>query len=75
MRKQAAMVFIPVRSVTVADPPKISIDETMIFVASLEIHEAITFKRGLFDTYPKNIKTPCASVPHLAPTISSQVWA
>lgn len=29
------MVLMPVRSVTVADPPKISIDDTMIFVASL----------------------------------------
>ncbi len=30
------MVFIPVRLVTVADPPRISIEETMTFVASLE---------------------------------------
>ena len=30
-----SIVFIPVRSVTVADPPRISIDDTMIFVARL----------------------------------------
>lgn len=29
------MVFIPVRLVTVADPPRINMDETMIFVANL----------------------------------------
>ena len=32
-----AMVFIPVNDVTVADPPRISIDETMILVASLRV--------------------------------------
>jgi hypothetical protein len=29
------MVCIPVKSVTVADPPRISMDETMMFVARL----------------------------------------
>ena len=58
IKKQAAMVFIPVKSVTVALPPRMSIDETMMFVAN-----------------PKNMKTLCAKVPHLAPTISSHVWA
>jgi hypothetical protein len=37
MRKQAAIVFMPVKLVTVAEPPKINIDETMIFVASLRV--------------------------------------
>jgi hypothetical protein len=37
MRKHAAMVFIPVRLVTVAEPPRISIEETMMLVASLEV--------------------------------------
>lgn len=32
-RKQAAIVFIPVRSVTVALPPKINMVDTMMFVA------------------------------------------
>jgi hypothetical protein len=36
MRKQAARVFIPVRSATVAEPPRINIEETMMFVAILE---------------------------------------
>ena len=35
IKKQAAIVFIPVRSVTVAEPPKISMEETMMFVAKL----------------------------------------
>ena len=30
-----AMVFIPVKDVTVAEPPRISIEETIMFVASL----------------------------------------
>lgn len=30
-----AIVFMPVKSVTVADPPRISIEETMMFVAKL----------------------------------------
>ena len=34
IRKQAAIVFIPVRSVTVADPPRTSMVETMKFVES-----------------------------------------
>lgn len=32
---RTAIVLIPVRSVTVAEPPRISIDDTIIFVASL----------------------------------------
>jgi hypothetical protein len=35
IKKHAAIVFIPVRSVTVAEPPKISMEETMMFVANL----------------------------------------
>jgi hypothetical protein len=35
IRKHAAMVLMPVKSVTVAEPPRISMEETMIFVASL----------------------------------------
>jgi hypothetical protein len=35
IRKHAAMVCIPVKTVTVAEPPRISMEETMIFVASL----------------------------------------
>jgi hypothetical protein len=30
-----AIVLMPVKSVTVADPPRISIEETIMFVASL----------------------------------------
>ena len=30
-----AIVLMPVKSVTVADPPRISMEETIIFVASL----------------------------------------
>jgi len=33
IRKQAATVLMPVRSVTVAEPPKTSIEETIKFVA------------------------------------------
>jgi len=35
IKKHAAIVFIPERSVTVAEPPRISMEETMIFVANL----------------------------------------
>jgi hypothetical protein len=35
IRKHAAMVLMPVKSVTVAEPPRISMEETIIFVASL----------------------------------------
>jgi hypothetical protein len=35
IRKHAAMVLMPVKTVTVAEPPRISMEETMIFVASL----------------------------------------
>lgn len=35
-KKHTAIVLIPVKSVTVAEPPRISIDDTMIFVASLQ---------------------------------------
>jgi hypothetical protein len=35
IRKHAAMVFMPVKLFTVAEPPRMSIEETMIFVASL----------------------------------------
>lgn len=34
IRKHAAMVFMPVRLVTVADPPRTSIEDTMMFVAN-----------------------------------------
>ena len=37
IRKQAAIVFIPERSVTVAEPPKMSMEETMMFVANLKM--------------------------------------
>lgn len=53
-----AMVFIPVKELTVAEPPRMSMEDTMTFVAR-----------------PKNINTRCATVPHRAATISSQVWA
>jgi len=33
--KHTAMVLIPLKSVTVADPPRISIDETIMFVLKL----------------------------------------
>jgi hypothetical protein len=33
IKKQAARVLIPDKSVTVADPPRISIEETIMFVA------------------------------------------
>jgi len=36
IKKHAAIVFIPVRSVTVAEPPKMSMEETMMFVAKLK---------------------------------------
>ena len=32
-----AIVLMPVKSVTVADPPRISMEETIIFVASLDL--------------------------------------
>jgi hypothetical protein len=32
-----AIVFIPVKLVTVAEPPRISMDETMMFVARLPV--------------------------------------
>lgn len=53
IRKQTAYTFAPVRSVTVADPPRINIVDTMILVER-----------------PKNRKTRCATVPHLARMIS-----
>lgn len=34
-----AIVFMPVKSVTVAEPPRINIEDTMMFVAKL-----VTFK-------------------------------
>jgi len=36
IRKHPAIVFIPERSVTVVEPPKISMEETIMFVANLE---------------------------------------
>lgn len=47
MRKQAARVFIPVRSVTVAEPPKINMEETIMFVAMLKpwLSEFLIFLR------------------------------
>lgn len=39
--KLTAMVLIPVRSVTVADPPSTSMAETMIFVAILHAYERV----------------------------------
>ena len=37
LKARTAIVFIPVKSVTVADPPRISMDDTMMFVARLAL--------------------------------------
>jgi hypothetical protein len=52
-----------------------SIDETMMFVANLESGFDLDPKNYTAMTYPKNMKTPWARLPHRAPTISSQVCA
>jgi hypothetical protein len=75
-----AMVLIPVRSVTVALPPRTSIELTMMLVASLDIKELRKYSRNgdsicYKKTYPKNMKIRCAGFPQRAPTTSSQVCA
>ena len=69
------MVLMPVRSVTVADPPRINMDDTMMFVARLRrnlILDIVPIGNG---THPKNMNTRCAVFPHRTPTISNHVCA
>lgn len=71
-----ARVLIPVRSVTVALPPRINMELTIMFVASLDtISAEVSSSLPLVGTHPKNMKIKCAVFPHRTPTISSQVWA
>jgi len=45
-----AIVFMPVKSVTVADPPRINIELTMIFVANLKAN----LNRNARELFPRN---------------------
>lgn len=70
------MVFIPVKSVTVADPPRISIELTMMLVERLFKQVNNDYYLSLEATdYPKNKKTRWANFPHLTLIISSHVCA
>ena len=51
------MVCIPVKSVTVADPPKMSIDDTIMFVASLVAQQAFSFSMMLTRLCSRTRKT------------------
>lgn len=74
-------MLIPVKSVTVAEPPKISMDDTMMFVAKLGLKYRTSSTSPAKDanfgkeTYPKNMKMQCARVPHRVATISRKVCA